>query len=89
MQSSSGLSQSNQYQSYSSIQSSTPVFRRDHSTISKGLSQLSVNSNPFEDEYETISEISPERTSIRHSARKKRRAPQPPISVSIGMNLPT
>lgn len=78
-----GLSQSNRYQSNPTI---GPVFRSRYSqpSISKGPSQLSVNSNPFDDEYETISEIgSPERTSIRHSARKKRRAPQPPLSVSI------
>lgn len=90
MQSSSGLSQSNRYQSNPTFESATPVFRTryNQTTISKGPSQLSVNSNPFDDEYETISEISAERTSIRHSARKKRRAPQPPISVSIGLNLP-
>ena len=79
------LSQSNRYQSNPTIGPITPVFRSryNQSPISKGTSQFSVNSNPFDDEYETISEIgSPERTSIRHSARKKRRAPQPPISVS-------
>lgn len=77
----SGLAQSSRYQSNPTIDRS----RYNQTPISKGSSQLSVNSNPFDDEYETISEVgSPERTSIRHSARKKRRAPQPPISVSIG-----
>lgn len=78
---------SNRFQSNPTIGSITPVFRsrynNNQSPISKGQSQISVNSNPFDDEYETISEIgSPERSSIRHSARKKRRAPQPPVSVS-------
>lgn len=85
VQSSTGLSQSDRYQSNPVIGPVTPVFRTRYyqTTISKGPSQLSVNSNPFDDEYETISEICPQRTSIRHSARKKRRAPQPPISVRI------
>lgn len=77
----------NRYQSNPTIGPITPVFRSRYSNqspISKGESQLSVNSNPFDDEYDTISEIgSPERSSIRHSARKKRRAPQPPVSVSM------
>lgn len=68
------------------IGSTTPFLRTRYSqqSISHGSSQLSVNSsNPFDDEYETISQIgSPERSSIRHSARKKRRAPLPPNSVS-------
>lgn len=68
------------------IGSATPILRSRYSqqSISHGSSQLSVNSsNPFDDEYETISQIgSPERSSIRHSARKKRRAPLPPNSVS-------
>ncbi|XP_055302797.1 muscle M-line assembly protein unc-89 [Sitodiplosis mosellana] len=62
----------------------TPVFRSRYNqqSISRGSSQLSVNSsNPFDDDYETISQVgSPERSSIRHSARKKRRAPPPPVS---------
>lgn len=80
---------SNRYQSNPTIGPITPVFRsrynNNQSSMSKGQSQISVNSNPFDDDiYETISEIgSPERTSIRHSARKKRRAPQPPVSVSL------
>lgn len=44
---------------------------------------MSINSgNPFEDEYlETMSQMnSPDRGSIRRSGRKKRRAPQPPVS---------
>lgn len=44
---------------------------------------MSVNSgNPFEDDYlETMSQMSsPDGGSIRRSGRKKRRAPQPPLS---------
>ncbi|XP_031619115.1 kinesin-like protein KIF20B isoform X2 [Contarinia nasturtii] len=79
----SGISQQNRAQSNTTIGSATPVLRsRYNPTLSRGSSQLSVNStNPFDDEFETISQIeSPQRSSIRHSARKKRRAPQPPVS---------
>lgn len=71
------------------IDAATPVFRSryDQATITRGSSQLSVNStNPFDEyENETMSQIeSPERSSLaRRSARKKGRAPQPPILVSI------
>lgn len=63
----------------------TPVFRSRYSQppISKGSSQISINSNPFDDDYETMSNSS-ERASMRRASRKKRPAPQPPTSVSIG-----
>lgn len=53
----------------------TPVFRSRYS------SQTSVNStNPFDDDYlDTMSTID---SPARRSARKKRRAPQPPQSLS-------
>lgn len=53
----------------------TPVFRSRYS------SQTSVNStNPFDDDYlDTMSTIE---SPVRRSARKKRRAPQPPQSLS-------
>lgn len=68
-------------------QQTTPVFRSRYKqpSISRGSSQTSINStNPFEDEYETISVTgSLGKSSIRQSGRKKRRAPPPPVSVSI------
>lgn len=67
----------------------TPIFqsRYNQPSMSRGSSRLSVNSlNPFEasfdEDYETISQVaSPERSSIRHSTRKKRRAPPPPYAL--------
>lgn len=61
----------------------TPVFRSRYkkSPLAKSTSQTSVNStNPFEDDYlDTVSQIE---SPIRSSGRKKRRAPQPPVSAS-------
>lgn len=79
-----GTSKANSYQSNTTIGPITPTFRSkfNQANLSRGSSQISVNSgNPFEDDYETISQVgSPERASIRRSGRKKRRAPQPPLS---------
>lgn len=82
---SSPSSSSNRYTYESQNLSKTPTLR-SKSGMSHGSSQLSVNStNPFDEEYDdTISQgrISIDALSIRHSARKKRKAPQPPKSPS-------
>lgn len=82
----SALQQHEQAHSNAALSSGTSCsrIRYNQQSISRGSSQLSVNStNPFDDGNETISQIgSPGPSSIRHSARKKRRAPPPPVLVS-------